>query len=252
LQKAPPLTTFERMPPPAQTRETDPLKIRATFPGGWLDERDKRIMAWALGGTLLFALALGAMMIGLQHADLPVADPDANTPVIAPDYPRQLTDFALTDQAGHPVTRADLAGKIVVVDFIFTSCSVTCPYVNAQMEKIQQATTGNPNVRLLSLTLDPDDDTVDVLAKYAVGFGADPHRWSFLTGDTAALRELVGTSFLAQDTTGEFSYMPGNFANTQRIVLVNQTGQVVCYFDGLNQNAGDEAIARIKKLEAGD
>ena len=95
----------------------------------------------------------------------------------------------------------------------------TMPYANKSLYKASV-------LRLLSLTLDPDDDTVDVLAKYAVGFGADPNRWSFLTGDTAAIRELVGTSFLAQDTTGEFSFMPGNFANTQRIVLVNQAGRI--------------------------
>jgi cytochrome oxidase Cu insertion factor (SCO1/SenC/PrrC family) len=236
------------MPPPAETRQTDPLKIRATFPGSWLDERDKRLIAWALGGTLLFALALGAMMIGLTRADLPVADPDANTPVIAPDYQRQLTDFSLTDQAGHSVTRADLAGKIVVVDFIFTSCSVTCPYVNAQMEKIQRATEGKP-VRLLSITLDPADDSAPVLARYAPEFNADPARWSFLTGDKGVIHDLVGTSFLTPDTTGEFAYMPGNFAHVQRIVLVDPSGKVVSYFDGLNQNAADAVLAQIQKLE---
>ena len=219
---------------------------------GGLDRRAKLFVAGGAIGAIFFALGLTLLMWALEGPSGPPIDPDAQTPVILPDHPRQLADFSLTDQQGRTVTAQDLHGKIVLVDFVFTSCSVTCPYVNAQMEKIQQATAANPNVRLVSLTLDPDDDTVDVLAKYAVGFGADPHRWSFLTGDTAAIRELVGTSFLGQDTTGEFSYMPGNFANTQRIVLVNQAGQVVCYFDGLNQNAGDEAVARIKKLKAGD
>lgn len=217
-----------------------------------LDRRAKLFVAGGAIGAIFFAFGVTLLMWALEGPNRPPVDPDAQTPVILPDHPRQLADFSLTDQQGRTVTAHDLQGKIVLVDFIFTSCSVTCPYVNAQMEKIEQATAGNANVRLVSLTLDPDDDTVGVLAKYAVGFGADPNRWSFLTGDTAAIRELVGTSFLAQDTTGAFSYMPGNFANTQRIVLVDQTGRVVCYFDGLNQNAGDEAVARIKKLEAGD
>jgi cytochrome oxidase Cu insertion factor (SCO1/SenC/PrrC family) len=237
-----------------QTQADGARKKGETRPGstGGLDRRAKLFVAGGAIGALFFALGLTLLMWALEGPDRPPPDPDAQTPVILPDHPRQLGDFSLTDQQGRTITAHDLQGKIVLVDFIFTSCSVTCPYVNAQMEKIQQATAGNANVRLLSLTLDPDDDTVDVLAKYAVDFSADPRRWSFLTGDTAAIRELVGTSFLAQDTTGEFSYMPGNFANTQRIVLVDQTGRVVCYFDGLNQNAGDEAIARIKKLEAHD
>jgi len=243
------LTTLKPMPPPTETRETDPLKIPGTFPGGWLSAADQRLVAWGLGGTLLFALALGATMIALQRYDVPYTDPDTNTPVIAPDYPRQLTEFSLTDQAGHAVTQKDLAGQIVVVDFILTSCSTTCPYVNAQMEKIQQATPGQP-VRLVSITLDPAGDSAPVLARYAPQFNADPARWSFLTGDKDVIHHLVGTSFLPPDTTGEFSYMPGNFAHVQRIVLVAPSGRIVSYYDGLNQNAADAVLAQIKKLEA--
>jgi protein SCO1/2 len=202
-----------------------------------------------LGATVLFAVGICVMMVALQRADTPTADPDVNTPVISPDYPRHLVDFSLTDQAGHAVTRGDLAGKIVVVDFIFTSCSVTCPYVNAQMQKIAQATKGQP-VRLLSITLDPADDTVPVLARYAPGFSTDPTRWSFLTGDESVIHNLVGTSFLPPDSTGQFSYMPGNFAHVQRIVLVSEDGKVVSYYDGLNQNAADAVLADIRKLEA--
>ena len=237
------------MPPPANTRETDPLKIRGTFPGSWLEPRDKKLIAWGLAATLLFAVAIGATMIALQRADAPFTDPDAKTPIIAPDYPRQLTGFSLTDQAGHAVTQQDLAGKIVVVDFIFTTCSSTCPYVNAQMEKIQQATQGQP-VRLVSITLDPADDNATTLARYAPQFNADPARWSFLTGDKDTIHNLVGTSFLPPDTTGEFSYMPGNFAHVQRIVLLDKSGNVVSYYDGLNPNAADLVLAQIKKLEA--
>jgi len=234
---------------PAETRETEPLKIRSSFPGGWLSDADKRLVAWGLGGTVLFALGLGALMLALQRADIPAPDPDANTPVIAPDYPRQLTGFTLTDQAGATVTQKDLAGKIVVVDFILTTCSTTCPYVNLQMEKVQQATPGEP-VRLVSITLDPADDNVTVLGRYAPQYSADPARWSFLTGDKKVIHDLVGTSFLPPDTTGEFSYMPGNFAHVQRIVLVDQGGKIVNYFDGLNPSAAEKILAQIRQLEA--
>ena len=238
------------MPPPADIRQTTPPKTTGSFPGSWLDARDRRLVAWGLGATLLFALGLGVTMVGLQRGDTSAADPDANTPVIAPDYPRHLTDFSLIDQSGHTLTRGNLAGQIVVVDFIFTSCSVTCPYVNAQMEKVQRATQGQP-VRLLSITLDPVDDTAPVLARYAPEFEADPARWSFLTGDKDVIHNLVSASFLPPDTTGEFSYMPGNFAHVQRIVLLDQAGNVVSYFDGLNQNAADAVLTQIHKLESG-
>jgi protein SCO1/2 len=153
-------------------------------------------------------------MYGLKHYDSSF-DPDAGLLVIAPDHPRHLVDFSLTDQAGRPVNRADLNGKIVVVNFVFTSCSVLCPVVNAQMAKIQKLTADQPDVQLLSLTLDPDDDTAPVLATYGQRFGQNTARWSFLTGDENVLRNLIGTSFLAPDYSGQFATMPGNFANAQ-------------------------------------
>ncbi|MEI9999799.1 MAG: SCO family protein [Verrucomicrobiota bacterium] len=235
---------------PAEPSSKTPAARSAVtrVPGGWLDDRDRRLIAWGLGGAIVLAITLGLLMAGLQRSTAVAQDPDAQTPVIAPDYPRQLANFSLTDQDGKPVMRRDLQGKIVVVDFIYTSCSLTCPYVNAQMEKIQRATAGRSDVRLLSLTLDPADDTVAVLARYAPDFEADSARWSFLTGDAAAIHDLVGTSFLPPDTTGQFSYMPGNFAHIQRMVLVDATGKVVSYYDGLSPGAADAVLARIQEL----
>jgi cytochrome oxidase Cu insertion factor (SCO1/SenC/PrrC family) len=228
--------------------DAEPKSVRR-IPGDWLDAGDRRVIAIGVGVSLIMALGLGALMWALVRSDAVAADPDAARPVIEPDYQRHLVSFSLTDQASRVVTRQDLQGKIVVVDFLFTSCSLTCPFVNAQMEKIQAATSGRPEVRLVSLTLDPADDTVPVLAKYATGFNADPARWSFLTGDSATMRSLVGASFLPPDTTGEFSYMPGNFAHIQRIVLVDRSGQVVKYFDGLNPNAANFVLNQIRELE---
>ena len=160
-----------------------------------------------------------------------------------------MVDFSLIDQSGHAFTRSDLEGKIVVVNFVFTSCAAVCPYVNAQMEEIQKLTATQPNVKLLSLSMDPVDDTAPVLARYGQTFGEDANRWSFLTGDEAEMHRLVGASFLPPDTTGEFAYMPGNFAHTQRIALVDAKGRLVEYFDGLNQNAADAVVKEVTKLE---
>ena len=216
-----------------------------------LGSREKRRIALGLGAAFLVAVGMGLLMDSLQQSEgtstATQPDADADPLVIKPDYTRHLVDFSLTNQKGHAVTRRDLQGKIVVVNFVFTSCSIVCPYVNAQMEKIQAATAGDDNVRLLSLTLDPGDDMVPVLAKYAAQYHASD-RWSFLTGDQAVMRNLVGTSFLPPDTTGQFSYMPGNFAHTQRIALVDGSGQVVSYFDGLNEGAGAAAVEEIGQL----
>ncbi len=210
---------------------------------------ERIVLGIGLGLALFFALCLGLLMFALRGVNS-VPDPDAHTPVIAPDYPRQLIDFSLIDQSGHPLSKKDLDGKILVVNFVFTSCSTVCPKVNAQMAKIQQLTDGQSDIRLLSLALDPIDDTPPVLSKYGQIFGQDRTRWSFLTGDESGMRRLVGVSFLPPDTTGEFSYMPGNFAHTQRIALVDPQGHLVKYFDGLNPEAAGavaEEIANLRK-----
>jgi protein SCO1/2 len=211
-----------------------------------LPRQERALLSLGLGLALFFALGLGLIVFFVNRSGITPAA-DSGPLVIAPDYPRHLIDFSLTDQAGKSVTRRDLDGHVVVVSFLFTSCSVVCAYVSSQMSKIQRLTAGQ-DVRLISLTLDPADDTVPVLAQYGQGFGLDARRWSLLTGDENALRHFIGTSFLAPDTTGQFATMPGNFANSQRIVLVDPQGNIVKYFDGLNQNAADAVIAEIRKL----
>jgi protein SCO1/2 len=167
---------------------------------------------------------------------------------IKPDHPRQLADFSLTDRTGRTVKRAELAGKILVVDFLFTSCSLTCPEVNRRMAEIQQRTAGQPDVRFVSLTVDPRTDTPAALMKYGERFGADANRWLMLTGDKAVLHQLIATSFLAQDLNDPFTYMPGNFSHTERIAVVDARGSVQAYFDGLRRETTDEIVAEIARL----
>jgi protein SCO1/2 len=168
--------------------------------------------------------------------------------LISPDHPRQLVNFSLTDRTGRNVARAELDGKFLVVDFLYTSCSLTCPVVNRCMAQIQQLTTNQPDVKLVSLTVDPRDDTVEALAKYGERFGADTNRWLFLTGEKTTLYDLIGTSFLAQDLNDPFNYMPGNFVHTERIALVDSHGKLHGFFDGLNQDTAEAVIKEINSL----
>jgi protein SCO1/2 len=222
---------------------------RAKAPGDWLQPRDRHLIVVGLVLAMILAAGFAYLMYGL--GDGTGAARDASAHPIPPDYPRHLVDFSLTDQQGHRVDRHDLDGKFVVVSFLFTSCSIVCPYVNAQMEKIQAGTAALPNVRLVTLSLNPSDDAATTLSAYAPRYHADPARWSFLTGDQAVMHNLIATSFLPPDTTGEFSFMPGNFAHTERMVLVDKTGRVVSYFDGLNPNAAQAVLEQMKSLENG-
>lgn len=215
------------------------------------DERVFAIVAVVL--CLVLGAAFSALLVALNYrAESPQPEaenlPNVAPSLIKPDHPRQLVDFSLTNSTGTVVTRQNFNGKILVVDFLFTSCSLTCPAVNSQMARIQRLTTNDPDVKLVSLTVDPRDDTPSVLKKYGASFGANPSRWFFLTGNQSILYHLIGQSFLSRDADDPFGYMPGNFEHTERIAIVDGRGKLRGFFDGLNQDTANAVVAEVNQL----
>jgi len=115
----------------------------------------------------------------------------------ANDLPRlwEVPDFALIEGSGQSVTRADLLGKVWIASIIFTRCAEECPLVSNHMARLQATFAAEPDVRLVSLTVDPAYDTPEVLTRYAQSFAAQPQRWLFLTGDKATIYRLVREGF---------------------------------------------------------
>ena len=146
-----------------------------------------RRLGWA-GAFLLFVLAV-AMGYSMWQAS--VRRDVEQLPVI-----RAVPEFALTDQSGQTVTNADLRGKIWIADFIFTRCAGPCPLMTARMLEMQKALVKTPEVKLVSVTVDPEYDTPEVLKAYAEANFADPERWKFLTGDKAVIEKLVTEGFM--------------------------------------------------------
>jgi protein SCO1 len=212
---------------------------------------DERLFfAVAVVAALIFGAGYVFLMLAMNHREKTpnVPTPSSDAVALEPDHSRELVDFSLTDRTGRTVTRSDLAGKFLVVDFLFTSCSLTCPVVNGHMAEIQKLTTNQPDVKLLSLTVDPRDDTPEVLTKYGAQFGADTNRWLLLTGEKNDLYHLIATSFLSQDENDPFTYMPGNFSHTERIAVVDPRGNVRAYFDGLSDNVANAVVQQIARL----
>jgi len=94
-----------------------------------------------------------------------------------------------TDQTGKPFGSRELAGKVWVADFIFTSCQGSCPLLSERMEEVgKRARHLGPDFHLVSISVDPERDTPERLAEYAGRYGANPIAWSFLTGPEAAIQ----------------------------------------------------------------
>jgi protein SCO1/2 len=192
--------------------------------------------------TLAVVITAGSWLavMALTHREKPVG--------VVVENQRHLVGFSLTDRTGRTVTREDMNGKYLVVDFLFTSCGLTCPVVNRHMAELQKLIAGQPDVLLVSLTVDPRDDTVPVLEKYGEKFGAESNRWFMLTGEKATLYHLINTSFLQQGEPDPFNYMPGNFVHTERIALVDPQGRVRSYFDGLQDDVAQKIAEEISRL----
>ena len=103
-----------------------------------------------------------------------------------------IEDFTLVDQNAHEATFRQLAGRVVVVAFAYTTCPDVCPLITAALRRVQVGLTPaeRKKVFLLTITTDPEIDSPTVLANYGKRYSADFTNWSFLTGDQAALKKV--------------------------------------------------------------
>lgn len=118
--------------------------------------------------------------------------------LLSGSLPEPLGDvpaFTLRDHRGQDVTQADWLGSVVVVNFIYSRCAEACPLSTAHMLKLQTVYVQDPRVRLVSISVDPDYDTPEVLTDYAERLGVRSTRWSFLTGDKKQIYRLAQKGF---------------------------------------------------------
>ena len=101
----------------------------------------------------------------------------------------ELPKFTLTERSGQPFDSTSLRGKVWVADFFFTSCPGTCLMLSKRMREIHGSLAKDENVRFVSISTDPANDTPEVMTKYAEGLGADS-RWAFVTGPHDAVFDL--------------------------------------------------------------
>lgn len=167
-------------------------------------------------------------------------------PASSPPLPHygEAPDFVLTDQAGIRFDKKSLAGKIWIVDFIFTSCGGQCPQMTAQMKTLQDRLPAD--VSFLSVTVDPARDTPAVLARYAAGSGADPKRWHFVTGDRTWIERLSKEGFHLPYAEGGTAQEP--VTHSSRFVLVDRRGSIRGYYDGTDPQSVKQLLLDSKKL----
>lgn len=167
--------------------------------------------------TLAAALAIAARRARASSAELPVLG--------------HVPSFTMTDQHGRLVGDESLRGQVLVVDFFYASCTTACPLLTGKMLTLQKAFAWREKqlerslpVHLVSITLDPDSDTPEVLRAYADNAGADGERWSFLSGRSQDLDRIVVHGFKTSFQRADPAAGIGAIMHGEWLVLVDAAG----------------------------
>jgi protein SCO1/2 len=155
-------------------------------------------------------------------------------------YNHKIAPFSFTNQNGKKITNKDYEGKIYVADFFFTTCQTICPKMTDNMVWLQDKIKDNPKVKLLSHSVFPDEDTVEVLKNYAKEKGVIDEKWNLVTGNQNEIYKIARQSYLVVKT-GKPEEMY-DMVHTENFVLVDQKGRIRGFYNGLNidKNVKDE------------
>ena len=158
----------------------------------------------------------------------------------------KISDFSLTNQNGETVTQNKFDNKIYVADFFFTTCQSICPIMTKNMKEIQDKLIKDSEVLLLSHTVFPEIDSVEVLKKYAIENDVIDSKWDLVTGDKKQIYDLARKSYLAakDNSFGEYEMI-----HTENFVLIDKKKQIRGFYDGTNKEEIDKLYEDIKILK---
>tara|TARA_B110000003_G_scaffold77660_1_gene79202 strand:- start:615 stop:1214 length:600 start_codon:yes stop_codon:yes gene_type:complete len=178
---------------------------------------------------------------------LPIYNPSDFNPKYVDRSVRDITqnhtvkDFNLINQNGNVITSKDYENKIYVVDFFFTRCPSICPIMTDNMKLVQDEYIDDNNIMLLSLSVTPDIDNIEVLKNYATEKGVNDLKWNITTGSKKHIYELARKSYFAVVDQGDGGLQ--DFIHTPNFVLVDTKKQIRGIYDGTE----DKEISRLIK-----
>ncbi|HEU5058297.1 MAG TPA: SCO family protein, partial [Kofleriaceae bacterium] len=152
-----------------------------------------------------------------------------------------VPDAAFSDQTGARLRTSDLAGRVLVANFIFTRCPTVCPVTSLKMKRVGERLADEAGVGLVSISVDPEHDTPEVLRAYMQKYGADPGRWTFLTGDPEAIKATVVGGLKTAMGRGDDSDDLNAIFHGTHFVLVDDRGQIRGYY----RSEDPEAVAAL-------
>jgi len=182
-----------------------------------------KVFVWGISVVILLAVIA---WIVINQAEKSRAD--------LPEY-GAVPNFEFVNQDGDPFGTEEITGKITVLDFIFTNCQGPCPVMSSKMSQLYQQYSNTDQVQFVSISVDPERDTLEALKAYGKRHGVNDHRWNFLRAPIDSVRDVSVNGFS----------LGGNFpmGHSTRFVLIDPDGTIRGYYRSLD----DESIEALKR-----
>lgn len=159
-----------------------------------------------------------------------------------------IRDFSFIDQDGNTITQDTFKDKIYIADFFFTTCPTICPIMKTQMLRIYEKYKDNPQVLILSHTIDPKHDSVSVLHDFAERLGVQSSKWHFVTGDQDNIYDIGQNYYMV--TSLEDPDEPGGYIHSGAFLLIDKARQVRGIYDGTDKEKVEVLLRDIDQLLA--
>jgi|TARA_E500000331_G_C17112854_1_gene650424 protein SCO1/2 len=159
----------------------------------------------------------------------------------------KISNFNLVNQNGNNISQEFYHNKIYVADFFFTTCPSICPIMTNNMLKVQEKIKNDPNVLIVSFSVDPKTDSVAQLKKYAKEKGVDDLKWNLLTGDKKQIYDLARKSFFVAEIDKDSD--SNDIIHTENFVLVDPDKRIRGFYDGTNLDEIKNLISDLSLLK---
>jgi len=180
------------------------------------------------------ALGIAVLWFGCAERHAP---PPPELPVLM-----KAPEFAGLTAEEQPFHSHQLQGKVVVVSFFFTSCTGPCPVMNSRLSVLQAQFANEPDVRFVSITVDPERDTPERLRAYAQRYGAKPERWIFLRMTPDSVEWLATKGFRVPGSATQPDL------HSTRYILLDRQGNVRGYFSALDEQQVQQLEQALRQL----
>ncbi len=161
---------------------------------------------------------------------------------VLPDF-GQVPEVVMTERSGKEMSLGDLRGKVWVANFIFTRCAGSCLTMSSKMSDLQKSLAKAGDVKLVSFTVDPENDTPEQLTDYAEGYQAKKEKWYFLRGTYDQVQEMAKNTFHLSIEEGTSPVEP--IIHSRRFILVDQQGHIRGYYDSQDTESSQKLLTDI-------